>query len=288
LKHFTLLFLSIVFFFTPNLVQSQHEFAPLGAEWQYDALFGWQGPGVSHVKVTGETTIGDQAYKIIEDKAISFENGEFIDIRYVRQDGFDIYEYLEYSEEEIFLFKTYMEVGDTINFPRLSGFDFFIVTEVNTLEVNDMEIREHVVQNISTPSFSVKIYDRLGPEYGMFFYWLSAPSDGNDLYLRCYRDNEIGQADISEVDCDEGISTSLYNIENEIKIFPNPANDHVMIDAGTNMIADGIIYLTNITGKVFPMRMYDNKIDITSLLPGIYIASVSVSNNPIYFQFVKL
>jgi len=286
-KTIQLFFLSIIILFNHDQIHSQIEFAPIGAEWQYDAYFGWLGPGVSHIEVVGDTIINDLEYKIIKDRAIT-ENEEFIGERFVRQNGVDIYEYWNQSGEEIFVFKTYMEVGETIEFPRLFGNSELEVVEVNMLQINGNEVRKHVIQGMRYDViFETIIYDRFGPEHGMFYDWLGSPSDGDDLYLRCYRDDQIGQVNLFDVDCDEGITNSLHNISSEIRIFPNPASSYLFIDSEAQTIEGDFVTVISISGNKKLIYLNDQKLDISSLQPGMYFGRINDSDKPGFFRFVK-
>ena len=71
-----------------------------------------------------------------------------------------------------------------------------------------------------------------------------------------------------------------------LKLYPNPANSTITIEAGQGAIQ--YLSLTNLQGAAFrPAQVAHNQWDITTLAPGFYIVNVTVSGKSYYLKLVK-
>ena len=84
---------------------------------------------------------------------------------------------------------------------------------------------------------------------------------GNNLY-------------IDDVDIREGSSTtSTYNINDIIDIYPNPTKDILYLNHKFPLVK---VY--NMLGELSLMKKYENKIDVSELENGVYLIEITINN----------
>lgn len=97
---------------------------------------------------------------------------------------------------------------------------------------------------------------------------------------------ELGE--LKESVCDSLINNTNLTLtnENDIEIFPNPSNDKVYLNVKENN-TNGKIFITNLYGQLLNPRIINFseyfEIDITDLLPGVYLLKYNLKEK----QFVK-
>lgn len=73
--------------------------------------------------------------------------------------------------------------------------------------------------------------------------------------------------------------------KNKIRIFPNPVSDFISISGLDNA---GTIQIYNIDGRLVRSEIFDPKIDVSQLIPGIYILKVTTKDLQHHeFKFMK-
>ncbi|HET8886846.1 MAG TPA: T9SS type A sorting domain-containing protein, partial [Salinimicrobium sp.] len=83
------------------------------------------------------------------------------------------------------------------------------------------------------------------------------------------------------------MSTDFFNLENSIKIYPNPSNRMVNISAG-NGIEIQRIEIYSITGQKLLQQQSENDIDISNFPEGMYFMKIySVEGNEIVKKLIK-
>jgi hypothetical protein len=90
--------------------------------------------------------------------------------------------------------------------------------------------------------------------------------------------------------CSICFPTSVSDVKNvSIKIYPNPANEFIQIEA-SNAIETSIIKIQDLQGRLV-LSQYINhtnsKINISSLNPGIYVLKIGQSNSHSSFKLIK-
>ena len=88
---------------------------------------------------------------------------------------------------------------------------------------------------------------------------------------------------------DSILSTNTATYENNINIYPNPANEHITIDFGNLDNVEGWnIKIINILGQdVLSQPMNTDKIDVSELSKGVYIIRISDGINQTDKKFIK-
>ena len=99
----------------------------------------------------------------------------------------------------------------------------------------------------------------------------------------------LTQEEITTLYESEVLSTNTANYENNINIYPNPANDHITIDFGNLDNVEGWnIKIINILGQeVLSQPMNTDKINVSELSKGVYIIRVSDGVNQTDKKFIK-
>lgn len=87
-----------------------------------------------------------------------------------------------------------------------------------------------------------------------------------------------------EMECQ---TNSTYSVtQSEIKVFPNPATDVLMLDIPKDAVVEYICFF-NMHGLTVRSAFNQNQIDICSLTPGMYFAQVIMENKLYHFSFIK-
>jgi hypothetical protein len=82
--------------------------------------------------------------------------------------------------------------------------------------------------------------------------------------------------------------------EDNISIYPNPASDLISIRFDGTSYSRGIVYLTDLSGKVLLSRKIDNKndhqfeLDVNSINPGMYILIFENGSNICFYRKVVI
>ena len=87
----------------------------------------------------------------------------------------------------------------------------------------------------------------------------------------------------------EGLGIKEAETRN-ISIYPNPADDHIIIENATSNIIDGIISIYNIQGQLIlqkPILNVMTNIDISMLTKSVYIVKISSEGGIVVRKFVK-
>ena len=70
-------------------------------------------------------------------------------------------------------------------------------------------------------------------------------------------------------------------------IYPNPADKQLFLSTANGNVK-GVITVYNLQGqKVINKKYNGNKLDISSLIPGVYILTATVDNNLQRIKFIK-
>lgn len=119
--------------------------------------------------------------------------------------------------------------------------------------------------------------------------WVNYPqhitTDGTGNVYFCDRDNHRVRV-ICSTSCLAGVEE--LNIENRVRIFPNPATDQLQIDSELSFENGTEIEITNMLGQVVLKIPYTNEIDVSKLSNGYYILKIeNKTHKSIYSKFMK-
>lgn len=162
------------------------------------------------------------------------------------------------------------------------------VDSVTILQVNGFNLKQLrlTLSSNSVNSFypaKMRITGRFGCNYFLFYNELNFYSyEGSDIlneYL-CYKDNSFGSKKFTSKSCDFSDPTGLVSsseVENDIHIYPNPANNKLVLDF-ENTNSDCEIRLTNALGQTViyskPNSKKTEELNLSELENGIYFLQV--------------
>lgn len=92
---------------------------------------------------------------------------------------------------------------------------------------------------------------------------------------------------VADIACTITVPTSTSELLNpvEVQIYPNPAEDHFSLPAGT---CDGMVRITDMTGKLVLSQPCSPRIDVRHLQPGIYHVVITNEHTESVSRLVKL
>jgi len=249
-------------------------------------------------KVSSDTLINGNGYfKLIETKdefaSIWLENG------YIREEieNRKVY-YMRPDNPEQLLYDFDAQVGDTILTYYFENYHLFVEVE----SVNEVFIGGKLRKQMKVISTS---YWDIGKTYKMNHIWIEGigntdgllrsmesddPNGSPNISLLCFFQNEelIYKHDTSVSDCFVwGNINGLQLINNNsMRIYPNPANDRLVISDSEQTISS--IEIFDVLGQKNHGQSFGNTIDISPFSKGLYILKIHHTDGQIsYSKFIK-
>jgi hypothetical protein len=127
-------------------------------------------------------------------------------------------------------------------------------------------------------------FDVNTPNMGRQFYWLNGEWKESQLEGSVMIRPVVGGR-LKTTSVEDPYFTDL----NRIRIWPNPAQDYIRIDAG-DFALSGLLYITitDLSGKIVIKEPYSERIDISSLHEGMYIIITSLKEKVVgYNRLIK-
>ncbi|MDG1476789.1 MAG: T9SS type A sorting domain-containing protein [Vicingaceae bacterium] len=285
MKHFCLLSLLLLSSF---LVKSQIYF-PSGAIWHY-GLPSFNSASFSYTTIEskGDSIFNGDTLTYLEGSvACSVGNNEL-----VKQQGQKVYKLNECDSTFSLLYDFGALQGDTIIIqtdPCSNQNDtvFLFIDSTSTISINGVTLNQSFTTQLNPASgytFSGKIIEGIGNVTS--FYPLVGFCDPNGGPLRCYNDHLLGlykNGSTSPCDTNYSVGIEKKDINNEIKIYPNPSKTKFQIITNTQIKS---IDLFNIDGRKI-LTTKNNEIDIEKLSKGIYILKVHLQNGTQIRKIIK-
>jgi hypothetical protein len=282
------------------------DFAPVGAEWYYNEQFAFSGD-INYIKFTSEKDtliFGENCKKITKRHKIGCNDRPEIEYLFSRNDtvffldtifnDFQIlYDFSATATDSwIIKIKDEEQEIDTLT---------ITVDSVSTTQINGQALKTLYVtydkddENISE-TYTSTIIEKIGDTKYMFnwYPWSNVACDVNYTSgLRCYQDSDIGLYSTGIVDsCDYVyIWTGINNVKSsdQIKLFPNPAQDFVEIDA--KGYSNYKIELFDLNGRLLKSdNAFDSsfKLDLSFINKGVYVILLRNKNQIIgYRKLIK-
>jgi Secretion system C-terminal sorting domain len=294
----SILSIIFIFLFGTNLL-AQTEFMSLGSTLNSEAsAYGFFGSAVFNAQ---KDTIcnGLPCRKInifYKDKRT---NNTWTNPVFFQQRGDSIFEYTEYLKKSGFLFKNKYAVGDSFLIQQLIG-----TTNVTNATVyidsliNLNGIKRYAARikcraiNVNYPEFTVRfnLYDKFIPDFNWNIYLIcqSGFYDGFRYTPLCYTDNITSYKSVFYTGSCDSISriTSVKEIENDVKIVPNPAHSFLTITGTETSLITLIIKNINGVEILKKTILIPTTIDVNYLQNGVYI--LSLHNNKGFLNVRKL
>jgi hypothetical protein len=174
-----------------------------------------------------------------------------------------------YTREEVMV-----EPGDVVN-------GFYTYTIPEGVVVNDIF---YIGWKQRSESFLNAGYDINTPNAGRQFYWLngewSVSQVTGSIMIRPVVGSPLKVTSINDI--------TVRN-RNKIAIWPNPARDHINIDAGElKFYGSSYITISDLNGRELIKVPFSEKVDISSLHDGMYFLVISTNGIPAaYNRLIK-
>jgi Secretion system C-terminal sorting domain len=291
---------SLIFTFIFGLnAFAQTDFMPVGARLQTKAIaYGFSGTAIFNSQ---KDTIcgGTPCRKVVITHEDKVRAKTYTDSIFFQQRGDSIFEYSTYLKKSSFLFKNNYSAGDSFLIQQTFGnvvlpYAVVFVDTVTTFSgIKRYECRMKCREiNATTPAFTTPfvMYDRFIPEYNWNIYVICQLGfyDGFRYTLQCYSDNATSYKSRDYTgNCDFiNLSTGINDYRNDVKIFPNPADNFITIESTKAQLI--IVTMKNINGVEVLNKTILTPINLSSkdLPNGVY--SVSVQDNKGYLTLKKI
>ncbi|MBK9984133.1 MAG: T9SS type A sorting domain-containing protein [Saprospiraceae bacterium] len=169
----------------------------------------------------------------------------------------------------------------------------YVIDSIGSMDINGILLRTQFVTVVDPPGlqpswyFRGPIIERIG-QIGYGGYWWGSGEAcilEDNGFLRCYFDPDVTYSDpyfSAHHECDY---TGTDEIEpyQEAFIFPNPTTDFISLPANASEIN-----LFNSTGQKIESYKNQDQIDVSNLLPGIYIIQYQINSKNYIRKFLKL
>ncbi len=287
MKGYLFLFPLLLLLASPAPAQ-QVEFAPAGAEWFYSYHSGWSSSeGFFHAQSLGDTLLDGRVCKKIctsyyaRPATPPYCNAQSL-VRYLYQNADSIFEYRPAPASDLqLLFRTNFQVGDSMHYL----FRSFVVASIDTLILNNQPVRQfHLGDGFGTQFI---VYDRFGPQDGLFDYSWGIIADGAEFHLRCYQENNFPQVHLSTEACDFVLATeaplsSLY-------FYPNPAHDFIYFLFRGDPIPELSFQIWDAAGRLVRDHIspVHQAIEVQTLPAGFYVLAIKAGEARAWQKFVK-
>ena len=175
-----------------------------------------------------------------------------------------------YTREEVMV-----EQGNVIN-----GFYNYTIPE--GVAVNDIF---YIGWRQLSETFLNAGFDVNTPNTGKQFYWLNGEwrqsQVQGSIMIRPVVGSPLKITSINDV--------FYHNNKNIINVWPNPATDYINFDAGEMHLSGlSIVTITDIYGRELIKVPFRERIDISSLHPGVYFIVTSINGSPVgYNRLIK-
>jgi hypothetical protein len=302
--------LALLFFFTFNSVVFAQEFAPVGAEWHYNARY-----GIFHAKVEKDTVIKGTACRKISCTSyidsIWTARGLHVSDKpdiYVYDNADTVFMYNVIFKKFTPLYVFNVNAGDTIQLPimppakgdPINIYDStlrFVVDSIKSIRYDTTELETVFTHSLATRDnleYSFGAYARkLGNSSTGLLPWCNGcifpltESDQSPFDIRCYRDQSTFVKLVPD-DCAKNLPVNVSKLQNntDIKLYPNPATNVLRI-LGT---ANGSLYVIyDVAGRKVKTGTIDGvgEIDIATLKPGVHHIRFMNGNLSKQLTFVK-
>jgi hypothetical protein len=287
-----LISVAIIVFCTFNLLAQY--FAPVGAKWYYTKI-NFDNVGYFYAESIKDTVVnGKNCRKIINDNV----PGNYdVPVNYVYDSDSIVYFYCKKKDSFQILSNFKAKKGDswTTYFTCMGGILDSVQATVDTVYrvniIGHSLIRQEINYKFSENgiTYNAIVTEKIGDN--QFLFNLNARYQVTDAEmsngLRCYSDPDFGtySTGIAPTCTYTGIELPKNN---EIKIYPNPVKNQIMIDSRGSYNVTLAIY--NITGALkMKQKLTKNKeeISISNLPKGTYLIKISGNNRNYIQKFIK-
>lgn len=261
---------------------TQSEWFPIGAEWYYSRQESSLNKNFFLMAVEGDTTIADRAARIIRSPIYSNSDG----LIFVSAEGQDsVFVFSEALEDWILLYDFSAQVGDTIH-TFLTPWDTslleVVIDSISSIEISRESFDVQYFSTNQRVDWSNRNIRFLGNEQFLLPQNLLVIPQGP---LRCYAPSQEKIYLLVSHTCDLVPTMDVDPPGKRIKIYPNPANDFLLIKGLDIGISSYSVSIFNLYGQlVQTSQLSANRLAIKNLPNGTYILLINSNQRSIFSQ----
>lgn len=174
----------------------------------------------------------------------------------------------EYDNDEYLLYDFGLNLNDSF---LIENTCTLVVTEIDTIELNNGDKRKRLKLEMSgNPNWGSQYWvEGIGSNYGMISHFGFCYFDYSDWFLCFYNNGELLYPE-SPPSC--FITSTKEIVSDELKVYPNPASQEIIIESEYKNNSRYIIYNPN--GMIIQkgiLTATKNEIDISNFQTGLYI-----------------
>jgi hypothetical protein len=258
---------------------AQTVFAPQGAVWHY--YLDGDGHGANYkFEVEKDTTYEGKLCS----KALSKGTKN---ATYFYTNGDTVFYYHDSIKKFTPLYIFNVKSGDSITlvapppyYGRYADTIRFTIERIDTVIIDGLSLRTVYTDQVDYSFFLPKYTERIGGYQGMNILCVDAiRTADHSVGIRCYSDKDIDEKFISDKwDCDYVPNNIIEKtLANDIRIYPNPANQQLFVEIAKQN-ARGQIQILTLDRRVMTQKEItgaDNKLDLSNLSSGLYLLNVT-------------
>lgn len=245
----------------------------------------------------GDTLISDKPWlKIYKTSDSTFSNTEYLGA--IREENGKVY-YIDQEDSKDTLYNFNLEVGDSVYY-GLSNYwgDYLILEKIDSIDINGKLHKLYYFEELIDMAGSLKEIwiEGIGSIHGPLFP--ANPRDFSESQpdstkVTCYlHGNEIYWSNPFYEECYINIVLSTEEFyEKGFTLFPNPVKDKLIIEIPKFASSGFNVSIYDLGGKVVLSEKFNKKqtikINVASLIEGIYILEIEIAGSKYRQKFVK-
>lgn len=268
-------------------------------EWEYEMINFLSGSlDSTKLTITKDTIIDNVEFKIMISQDYNCNMRPIKD--FVYSENNKIYFYHQDDSTFYLLYDFNAEIGDTIkiknwgNYADDSEYTYWKIDSIGTVNYSTNELKTFRVQYGRENADTIKFFDYyltviegIGCTTNLFYLVDTGFCDGKHVNeLRCFGHPQLGYFSNNNGFCNLTTSIAENSInENEIKIYPNPTYDKIIIDDFTKFSKVEIFDIRGIKHAEFKIT---KEVKLSNLKSGTYIVKLTGKSNSSLFKIQKL
>lgn len=300
MKKLVILFLLL----NSTLLFAQHEWAPKGATWYYNASSSdyWK-EGYIKIEYIGDTMIEQKKCKLLQEKVILydyiFQKADTgigsTQITYYENNTLYFYKFNKFFK----IFDFNASIGDSWeipsfdNRPECDSTGYVIVDSIGSTIINSDTLSwlSLSIKQGSQLGYMGRVIEKIGSLGWMYPIYIACYVDaGGGRGLRCYKDDNFYYQS-GTIDCD-ALPTGVNEIVSTatIKLYPNPVDKQLKLLIPDNLVKECLqVVIVNTAGtELAHYPVTGDIINVEALPPGIYFAKIVFKSTTSISKFIKL
>jgi len=184
-----------------------------------------------------------------------------------------------HSGEEFLKYDFGVGLGDTFEIFEYSYPIDLIVDAVDSVFVNGEYRRRLYLIYVEYSAFTETWIEGIGSNRGVMGSGTAGVVGGWTRFLCMHLMGELIYMNPNYTSCNL-TNVSIRELdEAEVRIYPNPADDHIIIEFSDESKITSAIFYDKSGRKVLEISPSGNELDVSSLSPGLYLLKLSTGNN---------